>query len=82
MKATQRERLQVMGLAFGCPMGICDACCPLKETRELPLKERVEAIQALDGDDVHAILKAHNACFSRRYFEERGEAPALVNAGL
>ena len=53
-------------LLFDCPLGEEAAICPAAEMRNLPLEERLEAVEAMSPEKIEQILLFHQSCLRMR----------------
>lgn len=53
-------------LMLACPFGEEVETCPAVEMRELPLPERMAAVDAMSPDTIEQILLFHQSCLRRR----------------
>lgn len=56
------EKLELHGLAFGCPSEHRKDGCPLKKIDHLPFIDKVAWIDRLSEDEIRRMIEQHKGC--------------------
>ena len=59
-------RLYVVGLLVDCPYEPNPEGCVLHDTRQKPLKERIEWSRQLTDEEIQGIIGAHRKCLAEK----------------
>jgi hypothetical protein len=62
----EKMKTWLKGLMLACPFDEETGTCPAAEMRELPLQERLAAVDAMSPETIEQILLFHQSCFRRR----------------
>ena len=62
----EQKRTWVKGLMIACPVGKPSAKCPIKESRSLPIRERLKLVDAMDEEQLTEMIARHRACLRAR----------------
>jgi hypothetical protein len=61
------DEVRLIGLAVACPYTQDNPCdCPLARIRRLPMRQRIEAVMAMDRDEQIRYLREHESCLRHR----------------
>ena len=56
------RRTWLLSILLECPFGLAMKCCPLRETRVLPLEKKMEIAEKMEMSEVEALLDYHRNC--------------------
>ncbi|MBW2739494.1 MAG: hypothetical protein JRE64_11750 [Deltaproteobacteria bacterium] len=62
----EHKKIWVLGLLIDCPMGKPLENCPAKDTRALPIEERLRLANAMDERQLDQIISHHRKCLHER----------------
>ena len=60
--AAEPARTWLLSILLECPFGRAMECCPLREARLLPLRNKMEIVDKIDASAIDALIDYHRNC--------------------
>lgn len=60
------KRTWLWGLLLGCPMRMSLDTCPVQKYRTLPIKQRLQFVNAMDYEEMSYLIGNHEKCLRER----------------